>query len=209
MAETRDSGAGPRSVIRLTLKAKLSLLITSLVAAAVLLVGAFLLRQQQQSLTVEMTKRGLTIAQNFGPTLAVGNAFKPGQSNCDFNGDGQIDFTQLAPPSCPEHYCEGACSNACDGDPACTEWTAYSARGEYKVSYFTCTGGTGMTCSMITTQSDCLATMPCQWTASTISPQTRRWLTRKWSHSQRASLRRSTSSSRFFRSPLSACLYPG
>ena len=32
---------------------------------AVVLVGLFLLRQQQQSLTAEMTKRGLTIAENF------------------------------------------------------------------------------------------------------------------------------------------------
>jgi adenylate cyclase len=51
--------------IRLSLKAKLGLLITSLVVLTVLLVGLFLLRQQQQSLTVEMTKRGLTIAENF------------------------------------------------------------------------------------------------------------------------------------------------
>jgi len=51
--------------IRLPLKAKLSLLITSLVVLTVVLVGLFLLRQQQQSLTVEMTKRGLTIAENF------------------------------------------------------------------------------------------------------------------------------------------------
>jgi len=51
--------------IRLPLKAKLSLLITTLVALAVVLVGLFLLRQQQQSLTAEMTKRGLTIAENF------------------------------------------------------------------------------------------------------------------------------------------------
>src|SRR5438046_6280708 len=51
--------------IRLSLKAKLVLLITSLVVLTVVLVGLFLLRQQQQSLTVEMTKRGLTIAENF------------------------------------------------------------------------------------------------------------------------------------------------
>ena len=51
--------------MRLPLKAKLSLLITSLVTLAVILVGIFLLREQQQSLTAEMTKRGLTIAQNF------------------------------------------------------------------------------------------------------------------------------------------------
>lgn len=46
------------------LKLKLSLLITSLLALTVVLVSTFLLRQQQKTLTAEMTKRGLTIAQN-------------------------------------------------------------------------------------------------------------------------------------------------
>lgn len=50
--------------LRLPLKVKLSLLITSLVVLAVAIVAVVLLRQQQQSLTAEMTKRGLTIAQN-------------------------------------------------------------------------------------------------------------------------------------------------
>ncbi|HYB44822.1 MAG TPA: adenylate/guanylate cyclase domain-containing protein [Candidatus Methylomirabilis sp.] len=60
-ATPSEAGRG----IRLSLKAKLSLLITSLVALAVLLIAFILLHQQQQSLTAEMTKRGLTIAQNF------------------------------------------------------------------------------------------------------------------------------------------------
>ncbi|HUF92948.1 MAG TPA: adenylate/guanylate cyclase domain-containing protein [Candidatus Limnocylindria bacterium] len=46
------------------LKLKLSLLITSLLALTVVLVSTFLLRQQQSTLTAEITKRGLTIAQN-------------------------------------------------------------------------------------------------------------------------------------------------
>jgi adenylate cyclase len=46
------------------LKLKLSLLITSLLALTVVLVSTFLLRQQQKTLTAEITKRGLTIAQN-------------------------------------------------------------------------------------------------------------------------------------------------
>jgi len=50
--------------LRLSLKVKLSLLITTLVVLAVGLVGLFLLRQQQRGLADEMTKRGLTIAQN-------------------------------------------------------------------------------------------------------------------------------------------------
>jgi len=51
--------------IRVPLKVKLSLLITALVVLTVALVGLFLLRQQQRSLTAEMTKRGLTMAENF------------------------------------------------------------------------------------------------------------------------------------------------
>src|SRR3989449_574928 len=47
-----------------SLKAKISLIMTAVLMLAILLVAFFLLRQQQQSLTVEMTKRGLAIAQN-------------------------------------------------------------------------------------------------------------------------------------------------
>ncbi len=46
------------------LKLKLSLLITTLLALTVILVSTFLLRQQQKTLTAEITKRGRTIAQN-------------------------------------------------------------------------------------------------------------------------------------------------
>jgi adenylate cyclase len=53
-----------RRDFRLPIKVKLSLLITSLVALAVLLVGFSLLRRQEQALTKEVTKRGLTIAAN-------------------------------------------------------------------------------------------------------------------------------------------------
>src|SRR4029077_13713060 len=65
MADQHDATHGAVAGIRLSLKAKLSLLITSLVVLTVLLVCLFLLRQQQQSRTEEMTKRGLTIAENF------------------------------------------------------------------------------------------------------------------------------------------------
>jgi adenylate cyclase len=63
--DKHDPAQGVRPKLRLPLVAKLSLLITTLVALAVVFVGVFLLRQQQHSLTAEMTKRGLTIAQNF------------------------------------------------------------------------------------------------------------------------------------------------
>ena len=56
--------APTRLGLRLSLKVKLSLLITALVVLAVTLVSAFLIRQEQQTLTAEMTKRGLTLAEN-------------------------------------------------------------------------------------------------------------------------------------------------
>lgn len=65
-AEIVGAGGPPDgTAIRVPLKVKLSLLITALVVLTVVLVGLFLLRQQQQSLTAEMTKRGLTMAENF------------------------------------------------------------------------------------------------------------------------------------------------
>jgi adenylate cyclase len=52
------------SRMHLSLKVKLSLLITSLVVLTVALVSYLLLRQQQQALTEQMTKRGHTIAEH-------------------------------------------------------------------------------------------------------------------------------------------------
>jgi adenylate cyclase len=49
---------------RLSLKVKLSLLITLLIVLSVLLVSDFLLDRAENSLTAEITKRGLTIAQS-------------------------------------------------------------------------------------------------------------------------------------------------
>src|SRR5262245_16135805 len=65
MTEERAAPSPEGIKIKLSLRAKLVLLITSLVVLTVVIVGLILLRQQQQSLTAEMTKRGLTIAQNF------------------------------------------------------------------------------------------------------------------------------------------------
>ena len=50
--------------VRFPLKIKLSLLITSLLVITIVFVSAFLLRRQELTLRAEMTKRGLTIAQN-------------------------------------------------------------------------------------------------------------------------------------------------
>jgi adenylate cyclase len=64
------------SRMQLSLKVKLSLLITSLVVLTVALVSFLLLRQQQQALTEQMIKRGHTIADNLaagGKNALVGN----------------------------------------------------------------------------------------------------------------------------------------
>lgn len=63
------------------------------------------------------------ITKNFGPKPAVNNVFLADQTNCDLNGDGQVDFDSLV---------EAACGNACSDDPDCSEWTGFSARGNFK-----------------------------------------------------------------------------
>jgi hypothetical protein len=78
--------------------------------------------QKLQSSLVRI--QNFKIASNFGPGLVKNNVFTPENSNCDFNGDGQIDYAGE----------EGACASICDtagGD--CSEWTAYSARGDYNM----------------------------------------------------------------------------
>src|SRR2546428_12484726 len=52
------------SRIRLPLKLKLSLLITALLVVTGTFLSAFLLYRAEKSLTAQMTKRGLTIAQH-------------------------------------------------------------------------------------------------------------------------------------------------
>jgi adenylate cyclase len=64
MAVATAGGSGAKPGIRLSLKLKLTLLITTLLVVTVVAVSAFLIRQQQERLTAEMTKRGLTIARD-------------------------------------------------------------------------------------------------------------------------------------------------
>jgi hypothetical protein len=67
---------------------------------------------------------GFTIGNHFGPKPVVNLKPDSEHSNCDLNGDGQVDF---------ENQMEGQCSDNCAADVECTEWTSYSARGNYKV----------------------------------------------------------------------------
>ncbi|MFS8066849.1 MAG: hypothetical protein ACMG6S_10805 [Byssovorax sp.] len=68
---------------------------------------------------------GYHVAANFGPKPMLNNVPLPDASNCDLDGDGQVDFTRKS---------EGSCSDACAKNPECSEWTAFAARGNYKVS---------------------------------------------------------------------------
>lgn len=79
--------------------------------------------QKLQSSLVRI--QGFHVASHFGPGLMKNNVSAAEASSCDFNGDGQVDFMDAA---------EGGCSQVCDADPECSEWTAYSARGDVKVS---------------------------------------------------------------------------
>ena len=67
---------------------------------------------------------GFTVGKIFGPKPVVNLIPDEDHSNCDLNGDGQVDF---------EDDVEGACSDNCAADVNCTEWTSYAARGNYKV----------------------------------------------------------------------------
>lgn len=67
---------------------------------------------------------GFQVPSHFGPGLIVNNIPAEGASSCDLNGDGKVDF---------ENEAEGGCSNACDADVECSEWTSFVARGNYKI----------------------------------------------------------------------------
>jgi hypothetical protein len=80
-----------------------------------------------------VTMQQFRIAPLFGPGYPAVSGdpgaylftFDADASNCDFSGDGVIDFFDDL---------EGACSNACGADPNCSDWIGYSSRGNYKVS---------------------------------------------------------------------------
>jgi adenylate cyclase len=69
MSDAQPAEAIDRSRVRLPLKLKLSLVITVLVVVTVGLVAAILLRQEQQTLTEEMTRRGRSIAEGLAASV--------------------------------------------------------------------------------------------------------------------------------------------
>lgn len=69
------------------------------------------------------------------PKAAAGYAPAPDATNCDFNKDGRIDFALGAE--------EGICSNACDADPECTEYSNFQARRTFRLTLIDATGAKG------------------------------------------------------------------
>jgi hypothetical protein len=68
----------------------------------------------------------LRVTRHFGKGVAKGDGtaytFEDEASNCDINGNTKIDFDR------PD---EANCSNACDADPECSEWTGFSSRSDF------------------------------------------------------------------------------
>ena len=63
-----------------------------------------------------------------GPMVETDGVFVPSAdaTNCDFNGDGTIDFTRGVP--------EQRCADACARDPECTEYSNFAARSSFRIT---------------------------------------------------------------------------
>lgn len=69
---------------------------------------------------------GARVARFFGPGDAEGGAFAERRSNCDLDGDGDVDFTT------PENG-EALCAAACSRTPDCSEWTSYRVHSAFRL----------------------------------------------------------------------------
>ncbi len=70
------------------------------------------------------------IGKHFGPGFVPGGNGKPyvpsdSASDCDYNGDGKIDFTAGNP--------EDDCSTACTADLECSEYSAYLTESQFRI----------------------------------------------------------------------------
>ena len=82
---------------------------------------------------------GWETSEWLGSTVPTMYRFGPGTTNCDFNGDGVIDYTQLeGNGNCPAGQCEGACVSLCNAEPRCSEWNDYAQHNGFKMHYPAC-----------------------------------------------------------------------
>ncbi len=70
----------------------------------------------------------LHIPKHFGAAHPAGPAWTPtaDASNCDFNGNGKVDFSDPT---------EAACSAACTADPECTEYATFKGQSNFFLVY--------------------------------------------------------------------------
>jgi hypothetical protein len=80
---------------------------------------------------MEWYEAGLVRVENvllptmIGPALAPMGVPARDATNCDLNGDGRVNFQDLA---------EAACANACAANPTCSEWSAWRRFGQVMVT---------------------------------------------------------------------------
>jgi hypothetical protein len=69
----------------------------------------------------------VSVSAHFGRNNPAGPDYKPTEdaSNCDFDGDGQVEFSATV------NAAEAACARACDADAECTEFSNFVARGTF------------------------------------------------------------------------------
>lgn len=67
----------------------------------------------------------------------------PDNTNCDFNKDGRIDFSDTSAEAIAQcndlslvpmpAFCEGVCSSQCDADPECSEFSNFRSRSTFRL----------------------------------------------------------------------------
>ncbi len=81
-------------------------------------------RRDRSGNVVETTDTTVSIGTHFGPEIPASGIPGDNASNCDINGDGQVDF--YTEP-------EKSCSSQCEADVQCTDWTSYSQRSTFNL----------------------------------------------------------------------------
>jgi hypothetical protein len=83
----------------------------------------------------------LHVAGHFGPGLVPGNPslnaadYVPSAtaSDCDYNGDGKIEFLTNCGPAMNQTCPEDLCSTACSADPECSEYSAFLTESQFQL----------------------------------------------------------------------------
>jgi hypothetical protein len=81
------------------------------------------------NVTTATTQTSIHVASLFGPGLVpvIGGVYtpQPNATDCDYNGDGKIDFTAGNP--------EDLCSTACTSNLECSEFSAYLTESQFNI----------------------------------------------------------------------------